>query len=468
MRTRPPDPPRRVTTALPGPRAAQLIQRGSFDLQSPYRAVVFDDLASAGCSLVDVDGNVFLDLFSSFALGALGYNHPAMVAVGRSPEFVAAACNPSSTPFVTSPSWITFMEALQQRFAPPGARHAYCVDAGGEGVESAIKAAFIVHGERRRRAAGRPASPLELPPDEGKAWMENRGTDAVIVSFDGAFHGRGLGPMSATHSKLMHKADLPAFPWPVVPFPANRWPLERYADENAAAEAASLRALADVLDAYAGRVAAVLVEPVQSEGGDRHASAAFFREVQRLAAQAGAALILDEVQTGTGISGRLWCHTWFDLPTPPNFVTFGKKMQLGGYFCDEAHTVQQFGRMYQTRNGDRARGLLALATLETIEADGLLENVRTTGALFLDELSALERSFPTLISQARGRGFLLAFDLPDAGLRDRFNRRCLELGLFASYTGVRSVRLRPHLITGPAEVAEAMGVFRRVCSEMVA
>lgn len=457
---------RGVHTELPGPVARALIERGRFDMQTIYRSVIFDEVRSQGTTLVDVDGNGFLDLFSSFALGSLGYNHPALLAAARSDAYVRAAANPTSTPFVTSESWISFMEQMQQRWAPRGMTRMFCVDAGGEGVESAMKAAFLVHGEARRRARGAPQNPLELPADQLSAIMNNAGTDAVVVSFGGAFHGRGLGPMSATHSKVIHKADLPAFPWPSVPFPASRWPLQRFAEENAAAEAESLRALEAVLDQYAGRVAAILVEPVQSEGGDRHASPAFFQRVQALARAAGAALLLDEVQTGVAISGTMWCHEQLGLDGPPDLCTFGKKMQLGGFFAAPGHDVTQFGRMYQTRNGDRGRAVLASAVLQTIETEGLLANVRENGRRFLDGLQALSERFPAVITEARGKGFLLAFDLPTVAARDDFLKRSLRRGVFATYTGTRSVRLRPHLITTAADVDAALSTFHAVAAEL--
>ncbi|WP_437780265.1 aminotransferase class III-fold pyridoxal phosphate-dependent enzyme [Sorangium sp. So ce1097] len=464
--TLPSVPPRRVVTELPGPKAREWMARGGFDMQSRYRAVVMDDSASRGCSLVDVDGNVFLDLFANFALGALGYNHPALVEAAHGEAFHRAVANPTSTPFVTTPAWFEFVEALEQRYAPRGMARVFCVDAGGEGVESALKAAFIRHGERRREAAGLPKNPLELPEEQQSRILDNAGTDAVVVSFSGAFHGRGLGPMSATHSKVIHKADLPAFPWPAAPFPASRFPLARYAAENDRAEAEALAALERILDAHEGRVAALIVEPVQSEGGDRHASPVFFRRVQELAGKAGAAFVLDEVQTGLGISGTLWAHEQLDLPRPPDLVCFGKKMQMGGFFATAAYDVAQFGRMYQTRNGDRARAAVALATLRAIESEDLLANVRATGRHFLSRLEELCERYPALVSEPRGRGFLLAFDLPTTAARDDFLGRTLRRGVFASYTGTRSVRLRPHLITTTAEVDEAATVFDAVLREM--
>jgi 4-aminobutyrate aminotransferase/(S)-3-amino-2-methylpropionate transaminase len=455
-----------VTDGMPGPRTRELSCRGSFDMQAVYRALVIDDVASSGAYAVDADGNVLLDLFANFALGALGYNHPAVTAVTRSAAFAHASANPTSTPFVTTPAWFDFLEALESRFAPRGMSKVFCVDAGGEGVEAALKAAFIVHAERRRERAGRPKSPLDLGEREQRAILENAGTDAVVVSFDGAFHGRGLGPLSATHSKAIHKADLPAFAWPMAPFPANRFPRARHADENARAEASAVAALEAILDAHRGRVAAVLVEPVQSEGGDRHASPAFFRKVQELAAAAGAAFVLDEVQTGVGISGTLWAHEQLDLPRPPDMVCFGKKMQMGGFFAAAPFVITQFGRMYQTRNGDRSRAMIAGSILRTIADQDLLSRVRAVGARFLAGLEDLATRYPTLVTEPRGLGFLLAFDLPTPAVRDDFLKRALARGVFASYTGARSVRLRPHLITEDEHVDDALGVFASVLDEL--
>ncbi len=459
-------PARVVRTELPGPRARERMPLGAFDLQHGYRSVVVDDEASRGVSLVDVDGNVFLDLFSSFALGALGYNHPALVEVARSPEFLRASINPTSTPFLTTDTWLRFMAELKDNWAPPGTSRVFCVDGGGEGIESAIKLAFMTHNTRQRVAGGGPGNPLELPPEEQERILDNAGTDSVLVAFRGAFHGRSLGALSATHSKVSHKADVPAFRWPMVTFPASRWPLEKHADENAAAEAAALAELARVFDAHAGKVAAVLVEPVQSEGGDRHASAAFFRAVQRMAKDAGAALILDEVQTGVAITGTMWLHEQFDLPEPADLVAFGKKMQMGGCFATAPYAVTQFGRMYQTRNGDRARAMLCTATLRTIDALDLCGHAAREGAYFLSRLQEIAERHPGLVSDARGRGFLLAFDLPTPAARDDFLKRCLGRGIFASYTGTRSVRIRPHLVTQRADIDEALAVFSAVAAEM--
>ena len=122
--------------------------------------------------------------------------------------------------------------------------------------------------------------------------------------------------------------------------------------------------------------------------------------------------------------------------------------------------------MYQTKNGDRARAMIAEAILRTVVDEGLLERARTVGAHFLAGLEDLALRYPRLVTEPRGRGLLLAFDLPTPAVRDDFLKRALAKGVFASYTGTRSVRLRPHLITERAHVDDALGVFDEVLGDL--
>ncbi len=154
------------------------------------------------------------------------------------------------------------------------------------------------------------------------------------------------------------------------------------------------------------------------------------------------------------------------LPEPPDLVTFGKKMQMGGFFARAEHAVTQFGRMYQTKNGDRARAMLGAAILETVERENLLTHIARTGEYFLARLAELSERFPALMTEPRGRGLLLAFDLPTPAARDELLKRALRKGVFATYTGTRSVRLRPHLTTSQAEVDLALDVFAQVLRDM--
>ncbi len=179
--------------------------------------------------------------------------------------------------------------------APPGLRHVAPMMCGSCANENAYKAAFIAAAARRR--GGAPPTELEMT-----SCMSNQAPGAPpykVLSFHGAFHGRLLGCLSTTHSKAIHKVDIPAFDWPVAPFPRLRYPLDAHADANAAEEARCLAAVDAILKADTrGEVVAAIVEPIQAEGGDFSASPAYFRGLQALLKAHGSYFIVDEVQTG--------------------------------------------------------------------------------------------------------------------------------------------------------------------------
>nr|MBE5725135.1 putative4-aminobutyrate aminotransferase, mitochondrial-like [Cucujiformia] len=159
-----------------------------------------------------------------------------------------------------------------------------------------------------------------------------------LLSFEGGFHGRTLGALSTTRSKAIHKLDVPAFDWPVAPFPKYKYPLEQNTIENDAEDKRCLAVVEELIEKYKkkGRpVAGIVVEPIQSEGGDNEASPEFFRKLQKIAKVHGASFLMDEVQTGCGATGKMWCHEYFNLEEPPDIVTFSKKMLIGGYYHTE-------------------------------------------------------------------------------------------------------------------------------------
>ena len=438
----------RVHTAVPGPRSEELRARHG-RLQDARSVHLYQDSRrSLGNYMVDVDGNVLLDLYGHIACVPVGYNHPDLLAAWRSGRFDWAAGYRPALGVAPSPEWVDVVEHGLMRVAPKGLSRVYTMTTGAEAVENAIKLAFIAWMRRERG----PARPEDLA-----ACMENAQHDAnalQVLSFEGAFHGRSLGALSLTRSKAIHKLDFPAFAWPTAPFPANRFPLADHAAENAAAEAASLEAVAQAMKA--GPVAAVIVEPIQAEGGDRHASAGFFRSLQALCREHGACFIVDEVQTGVGATGRMWAHEAWELPEPPDVVTFSKKMQLGGFYLREELYPAEAYRIFNTFLGDPLRGAQAQVILEIIERDQLVESTRITGEHLLAELAQLQARHPALLSQVRGQATFAAFDLPDGPTRDRLITGMRQRGLEAGGSGDRSIRFRPALVFAPRHVGEAM------------
>jgi 4-aminobutyrate aminotransferase/(S)-3-amino-2-methylpropionate transaminase len=284
-----------------------------------------------------------------------------------------------------------------------------------------------------------------------------------VISFEGSFHGRTLGALSATRSKPIHKLDFPAFNWPVVPFPANRFPLAAHAEQNRAAEARSLEAVQAAIDAHPDEVAAVIVEPIQGEGGDRHASAAFFQELRRLTAARGVSLIIDEVQTGGGATGAFWAHEAWGLSEPPDIVTFSKKMQLGGYYCREELAPVEPLRIFNTFLGDPLRAAQLEVILEVIDRDRLLESTRATGERLLAGLTELSERYPGVLSGARASGTFAAIDLPDTAQRDKALHALRQRGLEVGGSGDRSIRFRPALVFAPRHVGETLDLLESVC-----
>jgi 4-aminobutyrate aminotransferase/(S)-3-amino-2-methylpropionate transaminase len=287
-----------------------------------------------------------------------------------------------------------------------------------------------------------------------------------ILSFSGAFHGRTLGALSATRSKAIHKVDFPAFDWPVVPFPANRFPLSEYAADNQAAEARSLELVAAAFRKDPGSIAAIVVEPIQGEGGDCHASPAFFRALQEIAYANGALFIADEVQTGGGACGQWWAHTSWELPAPPDIVTFSKKLQVGGCFFKRELMPYQPYRIFNTFLGDPLRAAQFQVVAEVIERDGLLENTRITGEFLVKGLEDLSKRYPELLSQARGAGTFAAFDLPQPTIQQQFLKKAQSLGLEMGGSGTTSVRFRPALIFAPRHAAEALDRIEAALKEL--
>ncbi len=213
-----------------------------------------------------------------------------------------------------------------------------------------------------------------------------------------------------------------------------KYPYEEHLDYNNQQDLNALKSVADLIDVYNNEkkcpVAAMIVEPIQSEGGDNMATPFFFQSLQKLAAEKEVIFIIDEVQTGLGATGKLWCHEYFDLPTSPDIVTFAKKMQTGGYYYKDNLRVDAPYRIYNTWLGDPARILFLEAVLETIRKDNLIEMNKAVGEYMLTGLRKLCKDFPHLIGSARGLGTFLAVDGTESSVRDMIVSKMKNEGIY--------------------------------------
>jgi 4-aminobutyrate aminotransferase / (S)-3-amino-2-methylpropionate transaminase len=444
-----------VKTEIPGPASEALRARHGRYQDARTIHVYQDARRSLGNYLVDVDGNVLLDVYGHIAALPLGYNHPDLLAAFRGGRFDWTAGYRPALGIAPPAEWVDVVENTLMRVAPKGLSRVVTVTTGSEAVENAIKAAFIRHARRLR--GGAPPTDAELA-----ASMRNDqpGVNAFkVISFEGGFHGRSLGALSLTRSKPIHKLDIPAFAWPAVPFPGSAFPLAAHEAENREREARSLEAVQAVLARDRDQVAALIVEPIQGEGGDRHASPAFFRELRSLAKRHEVAFIVDEVQTGGGATGTFWAHEAWGLDEPPDIVTFSKKMQLGGYYATEAFSPAETFRIFNTFLGDPLRAAQLAVIVEVMERDGLLENVRTTGAWLVTALEELAARHPAILSGARGRGTFAAIDARDPETQLRLLAALRSRGVEVGGSGTRSVRFRPALVFCRRHAEEALEVL---------
>lgn len=279
-----------------------------------------------------------------------------------------------------------------------------------------------------------------------------------VLSFQSGFHGRLFGSLSATRSKAIHKIDVPAFDWPVAPFPELQYPLAENEAANKAEEERCLAEYEDILvrNKKTKPIAAVIIEPILSEGGDRHASPNFFRQLRLIARKHGAFFIADEVQTGVGATGTFWAHEKWGLKEgeEPDFVTFSKKMQQAGIFHKAETRPNAAYRNYNTWMGDPIRTLQAREIINIIQKHDLVNHTVKTGEVLTKALTDVFSRHQSLVSNYRGQeeATFQAFDFPDGPTRDAFVGKLRQNGVNMGACGPAACRLRPSLTFSPEHV----------------
>jgi L-lysine 6-transaminase len=412
--------------------------------------LVLDLQASQGCELVDArDGTRYLDLFTFFASSALGMNHPGLT---EDTDFLLELANvavnkPSNSDIYTVPM-ARFVETFARVLGDPALPHLFFVDGGGLAVENALKVAF----------------------DWKSRWNEAHGLDPAVgtkvLHLESAFHGRTGYTMSLTNTDPVKVARFPKFNWPRIPAPSING-----TSDVAAAEAAALAAARAAFETYPADIACFIVEPIQGEGGDNHFRPEFLQGMQALCREFDALFIVDEVQTGVGMTGTAWAYQ--QLGIAPDVVAFGKKTQVCGVMAggrvDEVpqNVFAVSSRINSTWGGNLTDMVRARRIFEVIESEGLIERAASLGSHLLDGLHSLAGKHD-VISEVRGRGLMCAFTLPSAELRNtvitrlREDERVLVLGCGAS-----SLRFRPALTVSADELDRGIAAIDRVLSSLV-
>lgn len=454
-----------VKTAVPGPKSLALKQEMNAVQQTSTIHFFVDYAASRGNYLVDVDGNRYLDVLGQIASLPIGYNHPAILSAMTDPANLPMLAQRPCLGLLPPKDWTDRINSSLNRVAPKGLSDSNTMMCGSCSNENAFKAAFIWYQTRQRGG---------LPPDDVdlESCMKNQAPGSPnlsVLSFNGGFHGRLMGCMSATHSKAIHKVDIPAFDWPVVDFPKLRYPLKDNVAENNEEEARCLAMTEEAIIASRAAkkpVAAMIVEPIQSEGGDNHASPDFFRKLRKIAEEQAVAFIVDEVQTGGGSTGTFWEHETWDLDNPPDIVTFSKKLQTGGYYTKPEFRPKEGYRIFNTWMGEPSKVIQLQAYLDAVDNDHLLDNTNISGQYLMNGLMDLQSQYPHVLSRVRGKGTFCAFDLPTSAGRDRLVTLLRQNGVECAGSGDVSLRLRPALIFQPRHAAEFLDVLEHCVKEL--
>ena len=438
-----------VKTEFPGPlsRAAKEEMSRIQDTRAVNLMVDFDK--SLGNYVVDADGNVLLDVYAQIASIALGYNNPALIEAAQTPEFAKALMNRPALGSFPTKDWANTLEEGLLAVCPPGQTKVYTAMCGSCANETAYKAAFMHY--RARERGGYESQTFSQ--EELTTCMRNEAPgspDLSILSFKNAFHGRLFGSLSTTRSKEVHKLDIPAFPWPVADFPELKYPLDQNVDDNAAEVDRCIAGVEEILVASKSTrpVAACIVEPIQSEGGDRHAPNDFFHKLQAVLRKHNVLFIVDEVQTGVGATGKFWAHEHWQLTSPPDMVTFSKKFQAAGWYFNNGQLIPNMAyRQYNTWMGDPVRALQAKVLVKEIAKHRLVEQTAAVGGRLFDALEQVSHRHPRHFQNLRGkgRGTFIAWDLPSGKDRDAFLQTVKDKGVLMGGCGTNAVRLRPTL-----------------------
>ncbi|MEZ0075647.1 L-lysine 6-transaminase [Planotetraspora sp. GP83] len=406
--------------------------------------LVLDLDRSSGSWLVDIrDGRRYLDFYTFFGSSPLGMNPFA-----DDPEFMAllgrvAANKPANSDLYTV-HLAEFVEIFQRVLGDPQLPHLFFVEGGALAVENALKCAFDWK-SRWNEANGR-----------------HPGLGTKVLHLTRAFHGRSGYTLSLTNTDPVKTDRFPKFGWPRIDVPAIHFGDVEEAEERALAQAR------EAFGRFRHDIACFIAEPIQGEGGDNHMRPEFLQAMQALCHEHEALFVMDEVQTGVGITGTPWAYQQLGLA--PDIVAFAKKAQVGGIMAgrrvdlvpDNVFTVS--GRINSTWGGGLVDMVRARRMLEIIERDELIPRAAILGEKLLGALQALEAE--GLVRNARGRGLMCAFDVPDragliSGLREKH-------GVLVLPCGERSVRLRPALSVQPEELEHGLAALRQALASALA
>ena len=426
---------------------------GSYMLADGMSPVI-DLENSHGSWLVDgATGDKYLDLFSMFASLAVGYNHPYVIE--NKYRLLASAINKPTNSDIYSIAMAEFVETMGRVAQPNYLPYSFYVSGGTLAVENALKTAFDWK-VRKNIEKG------------------NGEVGSQVLHFEKCFHGRSGYTLSLTDSPDPRKVKyFPKFNWPRVSTPHINFPLdENNLKDVIKREDTSIGEIKKAIIKNRNDIACMIIEPIQGEGGDNHFRSEFLINLKELCLENDILLIYDEVQSGAGITGKMWAHQHFSEEARPDIISFGKKTQCCGIFAGdrinevENNVFQESSRINSTWGGNLVDMVRFTIYLEIIEKENLVDRANKSGEYLLKQLMSLQNDYPDLVSNSRGRGLFCAFDLPNSNSRDKLGSILMDNKVIVLGSGERSIRFRPHLNIKIEEIDIGISAIRKSLNEI--
>ncbi len=405
---------------------------------------IMDLEKSKGSYIVDqATGDSYLDMFSMFASGSIGYNHPNILKNKKLLTSVSLIKPTLSDLY--NVYYADFVDTFNKLAIPKYLPHAFFVEGGALAVENALKVAFDWK-VRKNLEKG----------------IKDKGTQ--VIHYKQAFHGRSGYTLSLTNTTDPRKTMyFPKFDWPRVSNPYMKFPMNK--DELSILEKKEKESIVEIKNAIKNNpndIAAIIIEPIQGEGGDHFFRDEYFVALREMCDKNEMLLIFDEVQTGVGITGKMWAHQHYSIK--PDILCFAKKAQVGGILASkridevENNVFVESSRINSTFGGNLVDMVRFKIILDTIKEENLLTNSKKVGKYLLSNLTDLQKKYPAYITNSRGLGLWAAFDLPSMTERDELWEKMMENKLLILPSGDKSIRFRPHLTTNKEEIDLAINI----------
>ena len=410
--------------------------------------IVLDLENSRGSKIVDLrTGESYIDFFTFFASAPLGINHPVLTSGEAKEELILAAVNKPSNSDMYTTLMAEFVDTFSKFAKPDYMKYLFFISGGALAVENALKLAFD----------------WKVQKNLIKGYKEEKGQQ--VIHFKQAFHGRSGYTLSLTNTEINKIKYFPKFNWPRIINPKITFPVDINLYKIVELEEKAINEIYSAIKNSKDDIAAIIIEPIQGEGGDNFFRQEFFMKLREIADDNEILLIFDEVQTGFGITGKFWASEHY---VKPDIIAFGKKAQVCGIMASPRiddipeNCFHKSGRLNSTWGGNLTDMVRSKHILKIISEENLVKNSKIMGKYLLNKLYEFQIEFPLLVSQARGLGLMCSFDLPSAELRNKFKEKCFEEKLIILGCGEKSIRFRPRLNITKNDLDEGLNIIKKI------